>query len=384
MGRHALAHLYPWDVIGDPDAVPRVRDLGVDAVALAAAYHSVRAATPLHPAHRIVDAPHAAMYVPFDEASWRGRLLQPATATWLAAHDPFSTAAQALRRAGLKVHAWIVLTHASRLAAQHPQFAVRNAFGDSYRHALCPAHDAVLEYCARMAHEIVRIGKPDGVVLEAAGPMGFVHGGHHEKTDGADFGTVQKQLLSLCFCTACTARYAQVGIDAGSLRALVQAGIDRPARSIEAVLGEPLATRLAQVRGSLALELRRRVTGALRRLAPELEIILHASADPWATGAFASVAGGVDARADVLVANCWAGPETALAEIAGLARWQESRRLAAYVLALPPRPCDARALRAELDAYAGAGVDEFHFYHAGLASRARLAAIRTALRGDAC
>ena len=382
MGRFALAHLYPWDVIGDPDAAPRMRDLGVDAVALAAAYHSVRAATPLHPAHRIVDASHAAMYVPFDEAAWRNRVLQPASPTWLAEHDPFAVAAQALRLVGLPVYAWIVLTHASHLGTQHPQFAVHNACGDVYRHALCPAHDEVVEYCAGLAHEIVRLGKPDGVVLEAAGPMGFVHGGHHEKTDGADFNTAQKQLLSLCFCAACTPRYAQVGIDAEALRLRVLAGIDGGADSIEASLGEPLATQLAQVRAALALGLRRRVIGELRQLAPELKIILHASAAPWATGAFATVAGGVDAATDVLVANAWAGPETALAEIAGLARWQESRRLGAYVLALPPRPCDARALRAELDAYASAGVDEFHFYHAGLASRARLAAIRTALCGS--
>lgn len=382
MGRHALAHLYPWDVIGDPDAAPRMRDLGVDAVALAAAYHSVRAATPLHPAHRVVDAPHAAMYVPFDEAAWRDRVLQPVAPDWLDGRDPFGAAAQALRRVGLPVYAWIVLTHASRLGTQHPQFAVRNACGDVYRHALCPAHDAVVDYCVGLVHEIVRLGQPDGVVLEAAGPMGFVHGGHHEKTDGADFNAAQKQLLSLCFCAACMSRYAQAGIDAEALRLLVLAGIDGGAGSIEAALGEPLATRLAQVRAALALGLRRRVIGELRRLAPERKIILHASADPWATGAFATVAGGVGAAADVLVANGWAGPEAARAEIAALARWKESRRLAAYVLALPPRPCDARALRADLDAFASAGVDEFHIYHAGLASRARLAAIRAALRGD--
>ena len=382
MGQHALAHLYPWDVIGDPDAAPRMRDLGVAAVALAAAYHSVRAATPLHPAHRIVDVPHAAMYVSFDEAAWRGRLLQPAPPTWLAGRDAFSTATQALRRVGLPVHAWIVLTHSSHLGAQHPQFAVRNAFGDIYRHALCPAHDAVLDYCAGLAHEVVRLGKPDGVVLEAAGPMGFVHGSHHEKTDGAGFDAVRKQLLSLCFCTACASCYTQSGIDTEALRQRVRQGVDGTPHSIEAALGEALAAQLAQVRATLARELRQRVINELRRLAPGLKIILHASADPWATGAFATVAGGVNAAADVLVANAWGGPETALAELATLTRWRESRRLAAYVLALPPRPCDARALRAELDAYAHAGVDEFHFYHAGLASRARLAAIRAALRGD--
>lgn len=47
-GEHAraAAFLYPWDVVGDPDAPARVVDLGVRQVTLAAAYHSTRALTP--------------------------------------------------------------------------------------------------------------------------------------------------------------------------------------------------------------------------------------------------------------------------------------------------------------------------------------------------
>ena len=60
----ATAYLYPWDVLGDPDAAPRIAGLGVDRVALAAAHHAVRAATPRHAARRVVDARHAALYVP--------------------------------------------------------------------------------------------------------------------------------------------------------------------------------------------------------------------------------------------------------------------------------------------------------------------------------
>ncbi|WP_329374330.1 hypothetical protein [Streptomyces sp. NBC_01483] len=44
----ATAYLYPWDVVGDPAAAERVAALGVDSAALAAAYHSVRTATPFH------------------------------------------------------------------------------------------------------------------------------------------------------------------------------------------------------------------------------------------------------------------------------------------------------------------------------------------------
>ncbi|MDV9201482.1 hypothetical protein R6M67_40615, partial [Streptomyces sp. Wh19] len=67
------AFLYPWDVVGDPDAAARVADLGVQQVTLAAAYHSTRALTPRHPGHRIVTAEHAAVLYPPDAARWAGR-----------------------------------------------------------------------------------------------------------------------------------------------------------------------------------------------------------------------------------------------------------------------------------------------------------------------
>jgi hypothetical protein len=384
MARLALAHMYVWDLIGDPDAAARVRDLGIGAVALAAAYHSVRAATPLHPQHRVVDALHAALYSPVRRETWRNRPLQPVPPSWLPMKDSFGAAAQELRNVGLPVYAWVSLTHSSRLGQMASHLTVRNAMGDRYAYALCPAHAEVVNYCVTLVREIVQLAQPQGLALEAAGPMGFVHGSHHEKTDGADYGTAQKQLLSLCFCVACEARYACAGIDFDQLRAAVCAGIDEGAASIEAALGDVLAGRVAKVRAAIARALRRHVIDAARALSPGLDIVLHASADRWSSGAFATVADGVDADADALVANCWPESATALANIAGLNALREKRRLAAYVLALPPKACDADALRAELDAYAAAGADEFHFYHVGLASRARLDAIGAALqRGGA-
>src|SRR5204862_520748 len=70
-------HAYPWDVLGDPDFPGRVRDLGIGTVTLAAAYHSARAATPLHPAHQTVLADHAALYRPVRPSAWTERRLTP-------------------------------------------------------------------------------------------------------------------------------------------------------------------------------------------------------------------------------------------------------------------------------------------------------------------
>ncbi|UBU15606.1 hypothetical protein [Nonomuraea gerenzanensis] len=213
-----VAYLYPWDVVGDPSAPGRLADLGVQAVALAAMYHSTRAATPYHPAHRVLDVPYPAFYLPIRPSSW-SRLV-PATPTWTPA-DAYLQARDALKAVGLQVHAWTVLTHNSHLGSANPDLVVRNAFGDPYPYALCPAHEDVIEYCERLVKEILEVGEPDGLILEACGPMGFGHQTVHEKTSGADWTPADIDLLSLCFCTNCAPHYPE------PTRAAVRAAIDR-------------------------------------------------------------------------------------------------------------------------------------------------------------
>ncbi|WP_245949765.1 hypothetical protein [Saccharothrix carnea] len=367
--------MYPWDVVGDPAAVERVASLGVDAVALAASYHTVRAATPFHPSRRMVDARHAAFYLPVRAEAWRGKRLVPAEPSWMDGPDSYTAASDALRSAGLPVYAWTVLTHSSRLGDAHPDVAVRNAFGDLYPYALCPSNDDVVEYARTLVSEVLEQGRPDGIVLEACGPLGFFHGGHHEKTDGADWSAVQQKLLSLCFCAGCVRRYD----DAEGLRALVRAGVDNAATSVEEALG-PQADSVRSVRTDLSRSLRRELVGLIRSTSPSTRIAVHATADPWGTGPFATVAGGVDADVDVLTLTCWPGVEASLPAIRAL-RAEADVRTAAYVLALPPKPADGDELLGEWLAYAEAGVQEFHLYHAGLASSARLDALRHAITG---
>ena len=149
-------HAYPWDVLGDPSFVDR----SPPAVTLAAAYHSVRAATPLHPSRRIVDARHAALYRPIRDSVWTD--LRPKAPDWMDEPDPFGTAAAILRAAGRRVTAWIVLTHNTRLGTLRPDVTVVNCFGERYPYALCPAHAEVRDYAATLAAEAVRDARSTG------------------------------------------------------------------------------------------------------------------------------------------------------------------------------------------------------------------------------
>jgi hypothetical protein len=373
-----VAYVYPWDIVGDPSAPDRLAGLGVDAIALAAGYHSTRAATPYHPAHRVLDAPYPAFYLPVRPSAW-ARLV-PASPTWTPA-DAYLRARDALKAVGLRVHAWTVLTHNSHLGTANPGLVVRNAFGDPYPYALCPAHEDVIEYCERLVQEILTVGEPDALILEACGPMGLSHQSVHEKTAGADWTQADADLLSLCFCTACAPRYPT------STRTAVRTAIDRtPAASdtastpgsVEEALGS-LADEVRTIRDTLTTALRKRLIGIARRTAPDVPITLHANPDPWATGAFAPLPSG-EPDADVLVANCWGDPATDATRVTRLTRLSTpDQRVGAYVLALPPRPADPTLLADHLRTYAKAGATEFHLYHAGLASPTRLAALKTAL-----
>jgi hypothetical protein len=372
-----LAHAYPWDLVGDDAAAERIAGLGVGAVALAASYHTTRAATPLHPRHRMVDARHAALYVPVRPEAWQGKRLVPAEPSWVDS-DSFGTAAERLRAVGLPVHAWTVLTHSSRLGDANPDLVVQNAFGDRYPYALCPSQQDVVDYCETLVDEIVQSGPLDGVVLEACGPLGFSHGGHHEKTDGTDWSPVQQQLLSLCFCTSCIGLYGDAGIDVVHFRQAVKAGVDGRADSVRAALGEHLADTVSGVRTGLSRALRQLLAGKIRETLPSAKIVAHAAADEWATGPFATVAGGVDADVDTLTFTAWPGPDAALPVLKAL-QGITDKALAAYVLALPPRPVDGAALATEWQQYLDAGASELHVYHPGLASQARLDAVSLAL-----
>ncbi|MGW2142847.1 hypothetical protein ACWCOT_00965 [Nonomuraea bangladeshensis] len=370
-----IAYVYPWDVVGDPSAPDRLAALGVDAIALAASYHSTRAATPYHPSHRVLDAPYPAFYLPVRPSAWSR--LRPASPTWTPA-DAFLQARDALKAVGLQVHAWTVLTHNSQLGAANPDLIVRNAFGDPYPYALCPAHDDVLDYCDHLVREILTLAAPDGFILEACGPMGFSHLSVHEKTSGADWTAVDSDLLSLCFCTSCAPRYPE------PTEARVRAVLDRTLPTfdfltVEEALG-PLADEVRTTRVALSATLRRRLLTTIRELAPNIPIALHANPDPWATGAFAALPSG-DPAADVLVASCWGDPSQDAPRLTHLTTLTTpTQRVGAYVLALPPRPADASILADHIRTYAKAGATDFHLYHAGLASPTRLAALTEALR----
>ncbi|HET9141563.1 hypothetical protein [Actinophytocola sp.] len=354
-------HAYPWDVVGDVGFPARVGAAGITEVTLAAAYHSTRAATPLHPGHQVVEARDAALYRPVRQAVWGARRLRPVPADWVPADDPFGVAAEALRRAGLGVVAWVVLPHNTRLGREFPELAVVNCVGDRYPYALCPAQEEVREYAATLAVEAVAGVAVDGVSLEACGQLGIEHNSHHEKTAGVWSATASRA-LSVCCCVACRAGWTERGLVAEEVLAALRQAVHRDVELPGELAGELLGVRH---RGTDLL--RGEVLAALRAVAPGVPVTVHADPDPWATGASPGLTSAAAAGETGLLVPAWpTGPASA----AGVAvAGRGGAPVDAYVTVLPPaEPAD---LPGHVERLVAAGVRGLNLYHLGLAGRER-------------
>ncbi|MEU2210495.1 hypothetical protein AB0B95_30770 [Streptomyces hygroscopicus] len=393
----ASAFVYPWDVVGDPDAARRIADLGVQQVTLASAYHSTRALTPRHPDHRIVTARHAAVLYPPDAGRWQGRELRPYRQSWVPGDDPYGEAAAALADAGLEVHTWVVLAHNSRLGEEHPSIAVRNAYGDRYPWAPCVARPEVRAYLVDLAAEAAVRPGAKGTELESCGWYGLAHLHAHDKIDGAPLGGAGQYLMSLCFCDSCGAGYEGLGADAEELRrAVVRAlrpvwagetaagGGDRAGEWAEAekLLGADRAAVFAAWRDRVASSLRAEAVAAVRAAAEtDFRVLLHADPAPHRSGANVGVdPADVLAQADGVVLPCTGGEAARSAVLPPFVPHRSERTVLAANFTVVTGMGGSPATLARDAAHAARlGADEIRLYHAGLASDQDLAAVRTAL-----
>ncbi|MGP3981505.1 hypothetical protein [Streptomyces sp. KR80] len=393
----ASAFLYPWDVVGDPQAASRVAGLGVQQVTLASAYHSTRALTPRHPRHRIVTAEHAAVLYPPDHEHWAARALRPYEQTWTAGPDPYGAAAAALTDAGLEVHSWVVLAHNSRLGAEHPDIAVRNAYGDRYPWAPCIARPEVREYVVSLAAEAAVRPGTRGTELESCGWYGLAHLHAHDKTAGVRLGGAGQYLMSLCFCGVCQDGYAGAGADPDELRPTVLramaplwAGDSGPGpgdragewAEVEKLLGADLAAATRVWRRRVAQDLQQAAVAAVRGAAgPEFRVLLHADPGVHRCGANVGVdPAGLLAHADGAVLPCTGSEAERAAVLAPFAAHRTDRTtLAANFTIVSGMGGSPRTLAADAAHARALGATELRLYHAGLASDADLAAVRSAL-----
>lgn len=363
-------HAYPWDVADDPAFVARARDLGIKHITLAASYHSVRAATPLHPDHQLVEARHAALYRPVRPV-WDGRTLVPRAPEWMQESDPFHAAAVALEDAGIEVNAWIVLNHNSELGREHPELAVVNCFGDRYPYALCPQHPAVREYAALLASEAARDAPITGVTLEAWGQLGVNHNSLHDKTAGA-WNPRVTNLLSVCCCSRCRDAWRRRGGDAAEIVATLRRAIlSEHNEEVPEVLDTELVSLILACRHDAASASLDGVLQALEELSDSPKVTIFSGVDTWGGASLASVSEMALGRVSTVIQGAWApgpGGADSVRELRSIL--PKSIEVSAYVSVLPP--IEREGFAEHVGELLAAGASRLNLYHLGLAGRGRL------------
>ncbi|MGH3665733.1 MAG: hypothetical protein ACRDU8_06550 [Egibacteraceae bacterium] len=213
---------YPWDLAeeGVNAALDRLAGHGVEAVHVAAHYHSARVLSPRGRGKvRLVEAGLHAPLAADELISQRSAFARAhGTGFWDA------LAAGASER-DLCLDAWTVLLHSSAVGGRLPGAVVENCFGDRYPWALCARQPDARAYATVLAGGLADRGWFRAVQLESVGYVGYRHFHHHEM-EGVRTGPLEELLLSLCFCDACFEALAGRGFDATALRRRIAADLE--------------------------------------------------------------------------------------------------------------------------------------------------------------
>jgi len=219
---HRSMYCYAWDLAeaGVSAVVDDLQARQIDTITLAGAYHAGKFLRPRGQSGKVYFPDDGTAY--FKTRQERYGAIKPAEARLVAEHDIFD---ECCRVDAMKVNAWMVLMHNSRLGQSHPDSCVENAFGDRYIYNLCPATPDARAYAVALCGDIADAYPVSGLSLETPGFLPFQHGYHHE------FGLLRQNswldnLLGLCFCRHCTDGAKADSIDIEGLRHRVRTAID--------------------------------------------------------------------------------------------------------------------------------------------------------------
>jgi hypothetical protein len=221
---------YAWDLAdeGVDHVMGWAADSGLQALQVATAYHAGWFIHPHNPKHRAYMTEDGCVYFHPEPARYKDTVLKPKVASVCFASDWIREAGKRLDRHGLKLVSWTVCAHNTRLGLMHPECTVRNCFGDSYPHALCPANHDVRKFIIALCGDLANNLPLHAIQLESPGYMGLAHGHHHER-DLTVLTSAEQFLMDLCFCKACVrtaeSKHVEIGPLRESVRKILAAGM---------------------------------------------------------------------------------------------------------------------------------------------------------------
>ena len=214
---------HAWD-LEDGNAMPLMQwanSAGLDTLCIAASYHSGWFVQPHHATRRLRWSESGAAYFHPDEALYSGTCLRPLVAASAAQVNPLRLAADCTKDAGLKLVAWTVGAHNTRLGLAFPHLTQHSAYGDILPHALSLGHDDTRNYLKALVRDIATNYSPHGIQLESFKWHSVRHNHTHER-DLTGLSEMEQQLLSLCFNPQTMRKAEAAGVDAEAARNAVK------------------------------------------------------------------------------------------------------------------------------------------------------------------
>lgn len=215
-------YAYAWDLAEREPAetAAEIAGLGLNTVTLAASYHAGKFIRPRGRGGKVYFPEDGTVYFRADPARY-GRI-KPVQNSITKERDFFAEHSASPK---LKLNAWLVLLHNTRLGEAYPDATVENAFGDRYLYSLCPSNPDARAYAVGLARDVTERYPILGISAETPGFLPYAHGFHHE------FALIRQNKwfdnsLGLCFCRHCLDGAKKAGVDAGRLRARVKADVE--------------------------------------------------------------------------------------------------------------------------------------------------------------
>ena len=220
-------YAYAWDIqdIGVKNFIDEMLAMGIHDVTLATSYHAGKFIRPHAKNPPCVIFPEDG--VVYFEPQLSTEKKQPYGEIKPLAHSDTAIRAvlpELIADGRVRVHAWTVLMHNTRVGTAYPQYCTKNAFGDAYVYSLCPMQSAVFDYAIALCSDLGSQYPITSMVLETPGWLPYAHGYHHEFAQVAN-NALLDNLLGLCFCDACQAAAKETGIAIDALQHRVQEAI---------------------------------------------------------------------------------------------------------------------------------------------------------------
>ena len=305
-----------WDFAdeGLDEVMHFVRDLGITRLNLPSVYHAGYFLHPHNPKRKVHILEDGVAYFHPTESRYVDSPIKPAVASMCAETDWFGAICEVAQIVGIEVTAWTVCLHNTRVGLLHPECTIQNVFGDSYPHALTPAHPAAKAYLRAMVADLAEKYPLYSILLEAPNYRKRSHGGgwvsgHHHEREGVHLRGLEQELMDLSFNPADVAGAQQQGVDVEEVRLAIIDHLERyfaEAPSVPPDLPETIEQFRAEVPALVDLQ------AYYRRAEEVLLVELREEVEPRGVKLQGA---GSSPSLDVVVAGAYGEPSDRVAEL---------------------------------------------------------------------